>query len=118
VPRQPPPCVLTPLYDLTLPWWARSTFRMRIPTVLAALGLAVSTAAKITFINPPQFTRQIKATEHDVWVTGQTIDLRWSQPDKGKKLSVVLYQMNSTMAANYNGQFPGEDPPFEFITRK
>ncbi|KAK4446772.1 hypothetical protein QBC34DRAFT_145161 [Podospora aff. communis PSN243] len=89
---------------------------MRIFTVLATAGLAVSTAAKITFINPPQFTRQIKATEHDVWVTGQTIDLRWSQPDKGKKMSVVLYQMNSTMAANYNGQFPGQDPPFEFIT--
>lgn len=24
--------------------------------------------------------------------------------------------MNTTMAANYSGQFPGDDPPFEFIT--
>ncbi|KAK0619177.1 hypothetical protein B0T14DRAFT_566067 [Immersiella caudata] len=89
---------------------------MQLPAVLGILGLAVSTAAKITFINPPQFTRKVQVTEHDVWVTGQTIDIRWSQPDEGKKLSVVLYQMNSTMAASFNGQFPGADPPFEYIT--
>jgi len=90
---------------------------MRLLTDFAALGLVASTAAKMTFINPSQFTNKLKVSEHDVWVLGQTIDLRWSQPDKGRKLSVVLYQMNSTMAESFNGQFPGDDPPFEFITR-
>lgn len=38
---------------------------------------------------------------------GQTIDLQWTAPEPNRLLSVVLYQMNTntTMAANYNGQF-------------
>lgn len=84
---------------------------------MAALGLVPSTLAKISLINPPQFAGQISTSQYDVWMEGQTIDIRWSAPEPNRLLSVVLYQMNTTMAANFNGQFPGDDPPFEFITR-
>ncbi|KAK0755078.1 hypothetical protein B0T18DRAFT_400652 [Schizothecium vesticola] len=89
---------------------------MRLQTAMAALGLASSTMAKISFINPPQFGARISPSQYDVWMEGQTIDIQWTAPEPNRLLSVVLYQMNATLAANYNGQFPGDDPPFEFIT--
>ena len=84
---------------------------------MAALGLASSTIAKISLINPPQFGGRISPSQYDVWTEGQTIDIQWTTPEPNRLLSVVLYQMNATFAASYNGQFPGDDPPFEFITR-
>lgn len=84
---------------------------------MAALGLASSTMAKISLTNPPQFGGRISPSQYDVWMEGQTIDIQWTAPEPNRLLSVVLYQMNTTMVANYNGQFPGDDPPFEFITR-
>ena len=90
---------------------------MRLQPMAAALGLISLTMAKISLINPPQFTNRISTSQHEVYVEGQIIDLRWTAPEPNRLLSVALYQLNATFAAGFQGQFPNDDPPFEFITR-
>ena len=88
---------------------------MRLPVAaLAALGSLPTALARMQFLSPPAFTG---LAEHPVHVVGSSLDIQWTASQKGKKLSVVLYQLNATQAASFSGQFHSTDGPFEFITR-
>jgi hypothetical protein len=67
------------------------------------------------FLSPPAFTG---LADHAVYVVETSLGLQWTASQPGKKLSVVLYQLNSTQAAGFQGQFHYTDGPFEFITRE
>ncbi|KAK4156121.1 proline-rich receptor-like protein kinase PERK1 [Chaetomidium leptoderma] len=87
---------------------------------LATLGSAPRTAlAVMEFHHPPQYTGLsiTELTEKPVVrVLGTPVELEWTSVEEGKKLSVVLYQLNATQAATFDGKFPSVPANFEFIT--
>ncbi len=89
---------------------------MRLSAVaLAALGSLPTALGRMKFLNPPAWSDR---SERPVRVIGSTLDLQWTASQQGKKLSVVLYQLNATQAFSFSGQFHYTEGPFEFITRK
>ncbi len=89
---------------------------MRLSVVaLAALGSLPAALGRMKFLSPPAWT---DSASRPVRVIGSTLDLQWTASQLGKKLSVVLYQLNATEAVSFSGQFHYTQGPFEFITRK
>jgi hypothetical protein len=86
--------------------------------VAAALGSLPMALSLMEFRRPPAFTGLVDPSRNPVRVIGTTLDLEWTPSQEGKKLSVVLYQLNATRAATFEGQFHFTEGPFEFITRK
>ena len=82
--------------------------------VLAALGALPPALGRMAFVNPPAFSDQ---AERLVRLVGSTLDLQWTASQQGKKLSVVLYQLNATQAVSFSGRFHYTEGPFEYITR-
>ena len=82
--------------------------------VLAALGALPPALGRMAFVNPPAFSDQ---AERLVRLVGSTLDIQWTASQKGKKLSVVLYQLNATQAVSFSGRFHYTEGPFEYITR-
>ncbi|KAK4096928.1 hypothetical protein N658DRAFT_435097 [Parathielavia hyrcaniae] len=70
------------------------------------------------FLKPPAFTGLADSSENPVFVMGTTLDIEWTPARKGRKLSVVLYQVNATRAATFDGEFHFTEGPFEYITRE
>lgn len=94
--------------------------RPPILTALAAFAtlLVPSAQARMQFLSPPAFDENGSATTRAVRTLGQTLELKWTPAQQGKKLSVVLYQLNATRAASFDGVFHFTEGPFEFITRE
>ena len=89
---------------------------MRLCAVaLAALGSLPTVFGRMKFLNPPAWS---DSAERPVRLIGSTLDLQWTSSQQGKKLSVVLYQLNATQAVSFSGQFHYTEGPFEYITRK
>lgn len=88
-------------------------------TAIAALGSVPTALARMQFINPPEFksSNVVEPSRHSVHVAGAPLEISWTPATKGRKLSVVLYQLNATMAAAFEGEFKASELPFEFITR-
>lgn len=80
---------------------------------LAALGSG-TTLAKMQFIKPPAFTGK---GEQSVLVVGSPLNLEWTPAQDGKRTSVLLYQLNATRAANFDGIIYHTENTFEYITR-
>jgi hypothetical protein len=80
---------------------------------LAALG-PVTVLARMQFIKPPAFTGE---SQQSALVVGSPLNLEWTPAEAGKKLSVLLYQLNATRAANFDGIIYHTEGPFEYITR-
>lgn len=90
-------------------------------SVLACTALALMSSpalAAMQFINPPQFRSRVLSDNYPVRYIGDTVNIRWTAGPSGKKLSVVLYQVNTTKAATYDGSFHSNEgtAAFEFIT--
>ncbi len=93
------------------------------PILTAALvafwALAASPVhARMQFLSPPAFDGTGTATTRPVRTLGTALELKWTPAPQGKKLSVVLYQLNATRAAGFDGVFHYTEGPFEFITRQ
>jgi hypothetical protein len=85
---------------------------------LAVLAAVPATTARMQLINPPEFSGQVSESDYPVRYIGQSIDLKWTPNAAGKKLSCVLYQLDASQAATFEGSFHFTAGPFEFITRK
>ncbi|KAK4041311.1 proline-rich receptor-like protein kinase PERK1 [Parachaetomium inaequale] len=89
---------------------------MRLSAALVALGSAPA-LGRMEFRNPAAFSGLVEPSKNPVRVVGSELDLKWTASQEGKKLSVVLYQVNATRAASFNGEFtPDDDGDMEFIT--
>lgn len=89
---------------------------MRFPA-LALVGFIPTVFSAMALLKPPAFSGMVEPARNPVRVMGSTVDIQWTPADEGKKLSVVLYQLNATGLANYNGEFHFTAGSFEFITR-
>ena len=64
----------------------------------------------IQFINPPPFGPPRDFSSNPTYASGSTVDVVWTGVEEGKRVSIVLYQLNET-----DGQWFGD---MEYLTRK
>lgn len=85
-------------------------------SALAAVGSVPTALARMQFLSPPEFTGVVEPSRHPVRAIGTPFELEWTPAEEGKKLSVMLYQLNVARAATFNGRFQSSDSG-EFIIR-
>ena len=95
---------------------------MRLPVVfisaLAAVGSVPTALARMEFLSPPEFSGSVEPSSHAVLAVGTPLKLVWTPAEEGKKLSVMLYQLDATQAADFDGRFrPSDVGSGEYITR-
>jgi hypothetical protein len=87
-------------------------------SALAAVGSVPTALARMQFLSPPAFSGSAEPSSHLVHAIGSSLKLQWTPAEEGKKLSVMLYQLNAGRAANFDGRFrPSDAGLAEYITR-
>ncbi|KAL2022403.1 hypothetical protein VTK56DRAFT_5470 [Thermocarpiscus australiensis] len=90
--------------------------KLRHNGLLAALGAIPTAMSRMQFINPPEFGGPVMASQNPIRYLGEPVDIKWTPNEPGKKLSVVLYQLDADKAREFRGSFHWTEGPFEFIT--
>lgn len=80
----------------------------RLVASIFAIGLVQCASSRMEFTNPPIAGLQGDFRENPEYVEGSNVNIIWTEPEEGKKFSLVLYQVNKT-----DGIFFGD---WEFLT--